>query len=290
MPSLKAVRTRIASVKSTQKITRAMKLVAAARLRRAQDAIVAARPYAQAMAEAVSELAARAGDDAHPMLQQREGQRLTLVTLTSDRGLCGGFNANICRASLRFVHERASATSPAEVRIDVVGRKGREYFRRRRLRIGHELTGVTGETATDRAKELALTVTSDFAEGRVDSVFLAYNEFKSAVTQKVTIERLLPIAPAPLPPDAAQTDFLYEPDKKELLDLMLPLYVQSQIFRAILESIASEFGAKMTAMENATRNASEMIDRLTLQYNRARQAAITKELMEIVGGAEALKG
>jgi F-type H+-transporting ATPase subunit gamma len=290
MPSLKAVRTRIASVKSTQKITRAMKLVAAARLRRAQDAIVAARPYAEAMAEAVSELAARAGDDAHPMLQQREGQRLTLVTLTSDRGLCGGFNANICRASLRFVQERASATSPAEVRIDVVGRKGREYFRRRRLRIGHELTGVTGDTATDRAKELAVTVTSDFAEGRVDSVFLAYNEFKSAVTQKVTIERLLPIAPAPLPPDAAQTDFLYEPDKKELLDLMLPLYVQSQIFRAILESIASEFGAKMTAMENATRNASEMIDRLTLQYNRARQAAITKELMEIVGGAEALKG
>src|SRR5882757_2015730 len=253
MPSLKAVRTRIASVKSTQKITRAMKLVAAARLRRAQDAIVAARPYAEAMAEAVSELAARAGDDAHPMLQQREGQRLTLVTLTSDRGLCGGFNANICRASLRFVDERARATTPAEVRIDVVGRKGREYFRRRRLRIGHELAGVTGETATDRAKELALTVTEDFAEGRVDSVFLAYNEFKSAVTQKVTIERLLPITPAPLPPGTAQTDFLYEPGKKELLDLLLPLYVQSQIFRAILESIASEFGAKMTAMENATR-------------------------------------
>jgi F-type H+-transporting ATPase subunit gamma len=290
MPSLKAVRTRIASVKSTQKITRAMKLVAAARLRRAQDAIVAARPYAQSMAEAVSQLAARAGDDAHPMLQQREGQRLTLVTLTSDRGLCGGFNANICRASLRFVQERARAASPAEVRIDVVGRKGREYFRRRRLRIGHELTGVNGDTATDRAKELALTVSSDFTEGRVDSVFLAYNEFKSAVTQKVTIERLLPIAPAPLPPDVALTDFLYEPGKKELLDLLLPMYVQSQIFRAILESIASEFGAKMTAMENATRNASDMIDRLTLQYNRARQAAITKELMEIVGGAEALKG
>jgi F-type H+-transporting ATPase subunit gamma len=291
MPSLKAVRTRIASVKSTQKITRAMKLVAAARLRRAQDAIVAARPYAQALSEAVAEVAARAGDDAHPMLEQRQppNPRLALVTLTSDRGLCGGFNANVCRASQRFVIERAESRS-GEVQIDVVGRKGREYFRRRRMRIGHEMPGVTGDSATDRAKELALTVTSDFVEGRVDAVFLAYNEFRSAVSQKVTIERLLPITPASLPASAGQTDFLYEPGKKALLDLILPLYVQSQIFRAILESIASEFGAKMTAMENATRNASEMIDRLTLQYNRARQAAITKELMEIVGGAEALKG
>jgi F-type H+-transporting ATPase subunit gamma len=290
MPSLKAVRTRIASVKSTQKITRAMKLVAAARLRRAQDNIVAARPYAQALAEAVSEVAARAGDDAHPMLQQREGRRLAVVVLTSDRGLAGGFNANICRASQRFVDERLRSGTADEVGLDVIGRKGREYFRRRRLRISHEFPGVTGDVANDRARELALTVTSDFTEGRVDGVFLAYNEFRSAVSQKVTIERLLPITPAPIAAETGQTDFLYEPGKRELLDLMLPLYVQSQVYRALLESIASEFGAKMTAMENATRNASEMIDRLTLQYNRARQAAITKELMEIVGGAEALKG
>src|SRR4051794_27770030 len=167
MPSLKAVRTRIASVKSTQKITRAMKLVAAAKLRRAQDNIVAARPYAQALAEAVSEVAARAGDDAHPMLQQREGRRLAVVVLTSDRGLAGGFNANICRASQRFVDERLRSGTADEVGLDVIGRKGREYFRRRRLRISHEFPGVTGDVANDRARELALTVTSDFTEGRV---------------------------------------------------------------------------------------------------------------------------
>ena len=290
MPSLKAVRTRIASVKSTQKITRAMKLVAAAKLRRAQDAIVAARPYAQSLAEAVAEVAARAGDDAHPMLQQRDGRRLAIITLTSDRGLCGGFNANICRAAHRFVEERIKSKAADEVQVDVVGRKGRDYFRRRRVKIAHEFPGVAGETALDRARELALTVASDFIDGRVDGVYLVYNEFKSAMSQKVVTERLLPIMPAPVPADVSATDFLYEPGKKQLLDLMLPLYVQSQIYRAFLESIASEFGARMTSMDNATTNASEIIDRLTLQYNRARQAAITKELMEIVGGAEALKG
>jgi F-type H+-transporting ATPase subunit gamma len=290
MPSLKAVRTRIASVKSTQKITRAMKLVAAARLRRAQDAIVAARPYARSLAEAVSEVAARAGDAAHPMLQQREGRRLSVLVLTSDRGLSGGFNGNICRATQRFVTEKGQDRSADQVLIDVIGRKGRDYFRRRKLPISHEFPGITSEAAIDRAKDLALSVAADFVEGRVDGVFLAYNEFKSAMAQKVVIERLLPIVPAPLSPDAGQTDFLYEPDKDKLLEMLLPLYAQSQIYRAILESVASEFGARMTAMENATRNASDMIDRLTLQYNRARQAAITKELMEIVGGAEALKG
>jgi F-type H+-transporting ATPase subunit gamma len=290
MATLKAVRTRIASVKSTQKITRAMKLVAAAKLRRAQDNITAARPYAKALAEAVAEVAARAGDDAHPMLQQREGRRLAIITLTSDRGLCGGFNANICRATQRFVEERINSKAADEVQVDVVGRKGRDYFRRRKLKIAHEFPGVAGEAALDRARELAHTVSSDFIDGRVDGVFLAYNEFKSAMSQRVVTERLLPIAPAAANPEAGQTDFLYEPGKKELLNLLLPLYVQSQIYRAFLESIASEFGARMTSMENATTNASEIIDRLTLQYNRARQAAITKELMEIVGGAEALKG
>jgi F-type H+-transporting ATPase subunit gamma len=290
MPSLKAVRTRIASVKSTQKITRAMKLVAAAKLRRAQDAIIAARPYAQALAEAVSEVAARAGDDAHPMLRQTEGRRISVVTLTSDRGLCGGFNTNICRATHRFADEKLKTSAADEVHVDVVGRKGRDYFRRRRVKIAHEFPGVVGEVALDRARELAHTVTADFNEGRVDSVYLAYNEFKSAMSQRVVTERLLPITPAPVTGDAGHTDFLYEPGKVELLDLLLPLYVQSQIYRAFLESIASEFGARMTSMENATNNASEIIDRLTLQYNRARQAAITKELMEIVGGAEALKG
>jgi F-type H+-transporting ATPase subunit gamma len=289
MPSLKAVRIRIASVKSTQKITRAMKLVAAAKLRRAQDAIVAARPYADALTEAVSELAARAGDSAHPMLVQREQKRVALVTLTSDRGLAGGFNANIGRASLRFIEEYRGKGID-QVRLVVVGRKGREYSRRRKLDISHELAGAVGNTAEGRAREVAHIVTDDFAEGRVDAVHLAYNEFKSAVSQKPVVIQLLPIVAAPLPADAAATDFLYEPSKGELLSLMLPLYIQSQIYRAMLESIASEFGARMSAMENATKSAKEMIEKLTLQYNRARQASITKELMEIVGGAEALKG
>jgi F-type H+-transporting ATPase subunit gamma len=289
MPSLKAVRNRIASVKSTQKITRAMKLVSAAKLRRAQDAILAARPYADALSEAVSELAARAGDTAHPMLVQREQKRVALVTLTSDRGLAGGFNANIGRASLRFIEEYRGK-GIEQVRLVVVGRKGREYSRRRKLDISHELAGAVGITAEERAREVAHIVTDDFGEGRVDAVHLAYNEFKSAVSQKPVVIQLLPIVAAPLPADATATDFLYEPSKGELLSLMLPLYVQSQIYRAMLESIASEFGARMSAMENATKSAKEMINKLTLQYNRARQASITKELMEIVGGAEALKG
>jgi len=295
MPSLKAVRIRIASVKSTQKITRAMKLVAAAKLRRAQDAIIAARPYAQALAEAVSEVAARAGGESHPMLQPRgngrDGTRIIVVPITSDRGLCGGFNANVCRASHRFIDERIAAGVPADdLRLNVVGRKGREYFRRRRLKVAQELAGVAGDTALDRARDLAVAVSNEFMDGRVDGVYLVYNEFKSAIAQKVLVAPLLPIAPVALPADAPQTDFLYEPGKAQLLDMLLPLYVRSQIYRALLESIASELGARMTAMDSATKNAKEAIGRLTLQYNRARQAAITKELMEIVGGAEALKG
>jgi F-type H+-transporting ATPase subunit gamma len=296
MPSLKAVRIRIASVKSTQKITRAMKLVAAAKLRRAQDAILAARPYANSLAEAVTELAARAGGDAHPMLQQRPVRRVSLVPLTSDRGLCGGFNTNVGRAIQRFVDEQKSAPVTderprvEETRIEVVGRKGRDYLRRRKLPVAHEFAGPAGDTVIERAREVALTVTGDFAEGRTDAVYLVYNEFRSAVSQRVVIVPLLPVPPAAATEQAGALDFLYEPSKEELLSMLLPLYIENQIFRAMLESIASEFGARMTSMENATKNASEMIDRLTLQYNRARQASITKELMEIVGGAEALKG
>ena len=291
MPSLKAVRIRIASVKSTQKITRAMKLVAAARLRRAQDAIVAARPYAEALSEAVAELAARAGEDAHPMLQKRPVKRIALVALTSDRGLAGGFNANVGRASLAFVRdERAKGPDAPEITMHILGRKGREFARRRKLNIGHEWPGAAGDTVAARAREIALTLTDEFAEGKVDAVYLVYNPFKSAISQKVVVTPLLPVTPAVLSSEAAAIDFLYEPSKEELLGLLLPLYIESQIYRALLESIASEFGARMSAMENATNSARDMIERLTLQYNRARQASITKELMEIVGGAEALKG
>lgn len=290
MPSLKALRVRIASVKATQKITRAMKLVAAARLRRAQDAITAARPYASALSEAVAQIAARAGTEAHPMLMQTEGRRIAAIVLTSDRGLSGAFNSAVVKATLRFVDEQRAGAGFDALRLAVAGRKGREYLKRRRIEMAHELAGPTGETALDRARELALIVKDEFLSGQVDRVYLVYNEFKSAVSQRPVVEPLLPIPRANVGSDTALIDFVYEPSKEQLLDTLLPLYVQSQIHRAILESVASEFGAKLTAMENATNNAKDMIDNYTLLYNRARQAAITKELMEIVGGAEALKG
>jgi F-type H+-transporting ATPase subunit gamma len=295
MPSLKNIRTQIASKKSTQKITRAMNLVAASRLRRAQDGIIAARPYANALAEAVAEVGLRAGAEAHPLLDTRAPERITIVTFTSDRGLAGGFNANVFRVVQRFMAERAQAQPAArEITLEVVGKKGRDYFRRRKLKIGHELPAPTAETAAQVARELAQIVTHAFRSVETDAVFLVYNQFKSAVQQTVVIEPLLPVTGAALPRQAAGEttllDFLYEPSKAGLLDALLPLFVESQLYRGLLESMASELGARMTAMESATNNAKEMIANLTLQYNRARQAAITKELMEIVSGAEALKG
>ena len=295
MPSLKNIRTQIASKKSTQKITRAMKLVAASRLRRAQDAIVAARPYANALGEAIAEVALRAGAESHPLLDRRTPERITLVLLTSDRGLAGGFNANVFRVTQRFITERKQATPPArEIGLEIVGKKGRDYYRRRKQSITRETPAPTAETATQIAREMAQIVSHEFRESRTDAVFLVYNEFKSAVQQRVVVEPLLPVstdlAGGEKAVAAGALDFLYEPSKAKLLDALLPLYLESQIYRGLLESIASELGARMTAMDSATNNAKEMIANLTLQYNRARQAAITKELMEIVSGAEALKG
>ena len=295
MPSLKNIRTQIASKKSTQKITRAMKLVAASRLRRAQDAIVAARPYANALGEAIAEVALRAGAESHPLLDRRSPERITLVLLTSDRGLAGGFNANVFRVTQRFINERKQATPPArEIGLEIVGKKGRDYYRRRKQSITRETPAPTAETATQIAREMAQIVSHEFRESRTDAVFLVYNEFKSAVQQRVVVEPLLPVstelAGGEKAVAAGALDFLYEPSKAKLLDALLPLYLESQIYRGLLESIASELGARMTAMDSATNNAKEMIANLTLQYNRARQAAITKELMEIVSGAEALKG
>jgi F-type H+-transporting ATPase subunit gamma len=290
MPSLKAVRLRIASVKSTQKITSAMKLVAAAKLRRAQDAILAARPYAKALSDITSEVAARAGAEAHPLLERREAKRMILLVITSDRGLCGGFNTNLCRTAQRFAEEALSKDGVAELRYETVGRKGRDYFRRRKLNLTHDFQGADGPAALGRAKELAKNFTTAFLANEVDSVQVVYNQFKSVASQRPVVEQLLPIIATPAAADVGTSEFLFEPAKEEILEYLLPMYVETQFHRAILESIASEFGARMTAMENATKSATEMIDRLTLLYNRARQASITKELMEIVGGAEALKG
>jgi F-type H+-transporting ATPase subunit gamma len=271
-----------------------MKLVSAAKLRGAQDAIVAARPYANALVEAIAQVSARAGAEAHPLLERREEKRVSLVPITSDRGLAGGFNANIIRAVQRFVGEHPDKA----VTLEIVGKKGRDYFRRRKLPVGHEMPGASGATASELARQVASVVVDAFVTGKTDAVYLIYNEFKSAVQQRVIVEPLLPVtatqvlgaAPAHASTEIKAIDFAYEPTKKELLDQLLPQFVESQVYRALLESVASEFGARMTAMENATNNAKEMIAGLTLKYNRARQAAITKELMEIVSGAEALKG
>lgn len=300
MPSLKAIRTRIASVKNTQKITKAMKLVAAARLRRAQDAITAARPYADRLGAVMSDVTARLQlepeEATHPLLLRRPVKTARLIVVSSDRGLAGGFNSNLARRIERFLVDE-KGKYPA-VELAVVGRKGREHWKRRtapgqkqyaHARVSAEYPGPTSDTAAERARELAEAATADYLDGKVDAVLVAYNEFKSAISQIVRIDTLLPIDAAPSATPAL-IDFDYEPSKADVLSTLVPLYIESQLYRVMLDSIASEFGARMSAMDNATKNAKEMIGNLTLQFNRARQAAITKELMEIVGGAEALKG
>jgi F-type H+-transporting ATPase subunit gamma len=293
MPSLKAIRKRIGSVKNTRKITRAMKLVAAAKLRRAQDAIVAARPYASALTRVVSELAHAAGEEAHPLFAERKGgTKAAIVLFTSDRGLAGAFNSSIIKRVEQFVE--TDLASYSEISLRIIGRKANQHFSRRHANIASFDAAPTGPTALTVARETANRVIDDFLTGKVDRVFVVYNEFKSAISQGVVVKQVLPVQPEEAPgadDDAGPgIDYIFEPSKEELLDRLVPLYVQIGLYRAALESIASEFGARMTSMDNATRNAGEMIDKLTLQYNRARQAAITKELLEIIGGAEALKG
>jgi F-type H+-transporting ATPase subunit gamma len=290
VPSLKAIRKRIGSVKNTQKITRAMKLVAAARLRRAQDAIIAARPYSNALERVVSELADRAGREAHPLLADRTGRRAQVVVMTSDRGLAGSFNAQVLRRTEALMNEDLAEWDDVQLRL--VGRKGNEYFKRRDQNIASYVPSGQQGGPLVISREIANFVVTDFLEEKVDRVYLIFSEFKSAMSQKPVVSQLLPLRPRVAPEGEAQRagDFLYEPSKEELLEHLLPLYIQNGLYRAALESVASELGARMSAMDSATRNAGEMIDRLTLQYNRARQAAITKELLEIIGGAEALKG
>jgi F-type H+-transporting ATPase subunit gamma len=284
MPSLKDLRKRIGSVRSTQQITKAMKMIAAARLRRAQEAAEHARPYAAKLTEMFTAVVAGLSEEAHPLLARREERRIDLVLLTSDRGLCGGFNSNLVRQAETFLREHQDR----EVQLMLVGRKGRDYYRRRRITPLVERTGVVPAGVGDISRELAERVTARFAEDQTDAVYLLYSRFQSAIAQIPTVVRLLPVDTPP--EDASPVEYIFEPPRPELLARLLPRYVETRMLQALLESIASELGARMTAMDNATRNASEMIDRLTLSMNRARQAAITTELMEIVSGAEALKG
>jgi F-type H+-transporting ATPase subunit gamma len=285
MASLKAIRKRISSVKSTQQITKAMKMVAAAKLRRAQDAAIAARPYADKLGELVQSVAARVGAEAHPLLAVPPEERTVhLVLITSDRGLCGGYNSNLIRKAEALLNERGRE----RVRMTIVGRKGFDYYKRRPVEIVEKHINLFAGLTHELSETVARSLAREFAAGEVDGVYLLYNQFRSAISQVPTLDRLLPLATGE--PGAATAEYLYEPDAPTLLERLLRQYVSVLIQRAFLEAVASFYGAQMTAMDSASKNAAEMIDRLTLQMNRARQAAITTELMEIVGGAEALKG
>ena len=287
MPSLKSIRTRITSVKNTRKITRAMKLVAAARLRRAQETILASRPYAESLERVIAELAARTDREAHDLLAGRDGNKVELIVITSDRGLAGSFNAQITR----FVENMyANELADCEVTLRLVGKKGNEYFKRRAVEIASYDPAPTPADALELSRTLAARVIDDFTERKFDRVYVVYNRFRSAIAQDVFAHQLLPVVPAAHRGEGRPADFVYEPSRTAVLDHLLPLYVQIQLYRSGLESIASELGSRMSAMDGATRNAGEMIEKLSLQYNRARQAAITKELLEITSGAEALKG
>ena len=283
MPSLKALRKRIATVRSTQQITKAMKMVAAAKLRRAQEAAERARPYTEKLTEMFGAIAAGVEPEAHPLLARRPERRVDLLVLTSDRGLCGGYNTNLLRLADAFARERA-----AEIALSVVGRKGVEYYRRRGGRILVHKLGILTTPAPALAAELTAALTRRFVEDETDAVYLVYTRFRSVISQLPTVVPVLPVA---TPPESAPTaEYIFEPARPALLARLLPRYVEAVLTQALLEAVASEHGARMTAMDNATRNAGDMINRLTLSMNRARQATITKELMEIVSGAEALKG
>ena len=288
MANLKDIKKRITSVKNTRQITKAMKMVSAAKLRRAQEAVVAARPYARKMQEVLSSLAMREDADAHPLLMERGKGRALVLLLTADRGLCGGFNGNVSKAAERFIKSNEAGYQGYDLMI--VGRKGREYLKSRSgLNITKVHENLTGSISYSTAALIGREIIDQYVAGSYDAVYFIFNAFRSAISQDVTIDQLLPIVPKGSEAGEQVVDYIYEPSRGEVLDQILPKNIEVQIFRGLLESVASEHGARMSAMDSASKNASEMIGKLTLQYNRARQAAITKELMEIISGAESIK-
>lgn len=294
MPNLLDIRRRIKSVKNTQQITKAMKMVSAAKLKRAQDRVLTARPFANKMTEVLSELAKRTDEDFHhPLLDQRGDERYLLVLITADKGLCGAFNTNLIKAAQAFIRENPEKT----IEILAIGRKGRDFFRNRRATIAGEFIGLTGKGRVDfsEALEVARDIIKRYTDDlEIDKVFLIYNEFKSVLQQRVILEQLLPVARAKADEPEAKTaqpltliDYIYEQPPAEMFSRLLPRLIETQVFRALLESVASEHGARMTAMDSASKNASELIDTLVLNMNRVRQAAITNEIIEVVSGAAA---
>ncbi len=286
MPSLIDIRRRIRTVRNTQQITKAMKMVAAARLRRAQERVIAARPYAGMFSKLLSNVAAAAARDerlaSHPLLAQRDEQRIQLIFVTSDRGLAGAFNSNLIKAAVKFIDEHEGA----RVELELLGRKGRDFFRRRDVTVTGEAVGLAAKVRYDDAAAIAKKVMGRFSAGEIDSVYVLYNEFKSVVSQKLTIERVLPLS---LPQGQEPPDYIYEQDPMALLETLLPRYVEIAVYSALVESTAAEHAARMTAMDAATSNAAEVIDRLTLHMNRVRQSSITNEIIEVVSGAAALE-
>jgi F-type H+-transporting ATPase subunit gamma len=288
MASLRDIRRKIKSVKNTQQITKAMKMVAAARLRKAQQRIIAARPFAQKMEDLMTDLLLRIeGEElSHPLFKKREGPKRALLLVTSDKGLCGAFNTNLIRECLKYIRSHGAQN----VELFVVGRKGRDYFRRLGHSINKEYTNIFNSLGFHHAE----IVTGDLVNAylaensTLSGIDLLYNEFKSVVQQKVVVKPLLPLV-AQHPETQPSTDFIYEPAKEQLIEGLISRFLKAQVFRVLLESAASELGARMSAMENATKNASELLDSMTLTLNRTRQASITKEILEVVSGAEALK-
>ena len=289
MPSLIDLRRRIRAVKSTQQITKAMKMIAASRLKRAQDRVVAARPFAQRMLGVLNSLVSRVDPEVHPLLRMPDqtGAPVLLIVVTADRGLCGSFNSNVIKSAGQFI---TSEGQGREVALGLIGRKGRDFFRRRGFDVRYEAAGIFQRLSFEHAVAVANTAIEEFTSGRVGSVYLVYNEFKSVMTQKLVVERLLPIPRLELEAGTAAgptLDYIFEPAPELIFAELLPRHVQVQVYRALLESNAAFFAAQMTAMDAATRNSAEMIEDLTLYMNKVRQAAITREIIEVVSGAAA---
>ena len=285
MPSLIDLRRRIRAVKSTQQITKAMKMIAASRLKRAQDRVIAARPFAQRMLRVLNGLVSSVEQDAHPLLRVPaiDGQPL-LIVITGDRGLSGSFNSNVIKAAGQFI---VSEGRDRQIALGLIGRKGRDFFRRRGFDVRYESVGIFQRLSFNDAKEIANVAIDEFTSGKASSVYLVYNEFKSVMSQRIVVERLLPIPRLENTQAGASVDYLYEPEPQTIFQDLLPRHVQVQVYRALLESNAAFFAAQMTAMDAATRNSAEMIESLTLYMNKVRQAAITREIIEVVSGASA---
>ncbi len=283
MASSLDLKRRIRSVKNTQQLTRAMKMVAAARLRRSQEQILAARPYAHRMREVLARLARCTDAENHPLLAERGDERVEILVVTSDRGLCGGFNSSIIRRTELFLAEAGRANAP----LHLVGRRAADYFKRRPVKIHASYADVFRDFGFTRAREIGQDMVQPFMQGELDAVYMVYNEFKSAIQQNVVVEKLLPLVRIEAAGETRH-EYLYEPPPEQLLDALLHRHVNVQLWAALLESNAAENGARMVAMDAATKNAGELIEKLTLQMNRIRQAAITREIIEVVSGSDAL--